>query len=60
MEEKDKLVFAGFVIGVCAILQGIAWLTGRNGQVFAFTSLVIGGISGAVFGFTYSRKEPEK
>lgn len=59
MEDK-KLYFAGFVIGVVAILQGVAWLTGRNGQVFAFTSLVIGGISGAIFGFTYSRKQPEK
>lgn len=45
-----------YVIGVVAALQGLAWITGRNGQVFAFTSLVIGAISGTILGFKLGKK----
>jgi uncharacterized membrane-anchored protein len=47
----DKMHFACFVIAVVAILQGISWYLGKNGTVFALTSLVIGGIAGSIFGF---------
>lgn len=51
---NDKSVFAMYVIGVVAVLQGIAWMLGFNGVVFAFTSLVIGLSAGAVLGFKFS------
>jgi len=51
---NDKTIFAMFVIAIVAILQGIAWLVGYNGAVFAFTSLIIGLASGAVLGFKFS------
>jgi LytS/YehU family sensor histidine kinase len=50
--EKCKLLFGSFVIGTVAGLQIYAWNTGHDGQVFALTSLIIGGIAGYVFGFT--------
>lgn len=36
----------GLIIVVVACLQVIAWLLGQNGGVFAFTSLIIGGLAG--------------
>lgn len=55
--DKYKYQFAGFVIGVTGIMQGIAWYSGHNGQVFAFTSLVIGGITGAILGIDFGIKK---
>jgi len=48
------------VIGIVAILQSLAWICGFNGQVFAFTSLVIGGISGTILGFSFGKIEDLK
>ena len=45
-----------FIISVVAILQGAAWIVGFDGAVFAFTSLIIGGIAGSLFGFSISKK----
>jgi len=53
----DKLQFG---LGICAIvgcLQGIAWSFGYDGKVFAFTSFVIGGITGSVFGLSLNKKK---
>jgi len=52
---KDKLKVGCYVIAIVAGLQLYAWHTGHDGQVFAFTSLVIGAIAGTMMGFTYSR-----
>lgn len=52
----DKLTFSLVVIVIVATLQGIAWGLGFNGQVFAFTSLIIGAITGSALGFTISSK----
>ena len=56
--QEAKYVFAGFVIAVVGILQGVAWLMGKNGTIFAFTSLVIGGVAGAVLGISLKNKVP--
>jgi len=45
---NEKMVFGMFVIGIVAGLQVIAWIMGFNGAVFAFTSFIIGGITGAL------------
>jgi len=53
MDEKTlKIVFAMFSIGIVASLQYIAWVNNINGAVFAFTSLIIGGIVGSILGFS--------
>lgn len=57
MNEKTiKVIFAMFVIGVVATMQGVAWYIGFNGTVFAFTSLIIGAVAGAVLGFSVTKK----
>ena len=56
---NDLLKFGMFVIAVVATLQITAWVLGFNGQVFAFTSLIIGGIVGSLFGFSI-HKTPTK
>jgi len=47
---EDKTIIG--VVGICGvvILQCVAWASGHNGQVFALTSAVIGGITGFTFG----------
>lgn len=57
---NEKLVFAMFVISVVSVLQGVAWYIGFNGTVFAFTSLIIGGVVGSIFGFSLSKSNPSK
>lgn len=54
---NDKQQFAAIVISVVAILQGIAWIVGINGAVWAFTSLVIGLVAGSILGFTVNVKK---
>ena len=49
----QKIKFSMFLIAVVAMLQGIAWYLGYNGQVFAFTSLIIGLTAGSVLGFSF-------
>jgi len=53
---EDRIIFAMVVIAIVAMLQGIAWACGLNGQIWAFTSLIIGAIAGAILGFTYTPK----
>ena len=55
MGFNAKTVFAMFVISIVAILQVVAWLMGFNGQVFAFTSLIIGLVTGSCLGFPFPK-----
>lgn len=50
MEDKYKFYFGMYICTIVAAVQLFAWHFGHNGQVFALTSLVIGGIAGAIFG----------
>lgn len=52
---NDKTKFGMFVIGVVALLQIIAWCFNFNGQVFAFTSLIIGLVTGVILDFKFHR-----
>lgn len=47
---KETTKFGYFVISIVTILQVVAWLVGYNGTVFALTSLIIGGVTGAILG----------
>ena len=53
---NEKTIFAMFVIVVVAIIQGYAWYIGVDGQVFAFTSLVIGLAAGSILGFSFNAR----
>jgi len=53
--EKDKLICGTIIIVCIAGLQMFAWYTGHDGIVFATTSAIIGGIVGALFGFTIQK-----
>ncbi len=53
---QDKMIFAIFVIFIVALLQAAAWTFGINGQVWSFTSLIIGAVAGAILGFSYTAK----
>ncbi len=55
MDEKIKILFAMFVIGIVTALQVFAWHSGIDGTVFAFTSLVIGAVAGSVLGFSLKK-----
>jgi len=55
MDDTLKVKFAVYVIGIIAAIQGGAWYFGHNGQVFAFTSLVIGLTVGSVLGFSFKK-----
>ena len=44
----DKTVFAIIAICLVTFIQLVAWHGGHNGQVFAFTSLIIGLIVGKI------------
>lgn len=53
---NEKTIFAMFSISIVASLQVIAWYCGFNGAIFAFTSLIIGGIVGSILGFSVHKK----
>ena len=54
----DNKVIIGVVgISSVTILQGIAWVTGHNGTVFALTSSIIGGICGYFLGWERNVKK---
>lgn len=57
-DQPDKLLylFAAYTLSLIAGMQVIAWYLHINGQVFALTSLVVGGIVGAIFGFKKAAK----
>jgi len=42
---------------ILAILQIIAWISGYNGQVFTFVSMLITGIAAAIFGIAYQKSK---
>ena len=48
-----KYYFGGFVIGVSAILQGVAWYTGHNGAISGAIMGIIGLTAGAILGFKW-------
>lgn len=59
---KDKIMFAVYAIlmvTMVTILQIVAWDFEIDGHVFAFTSLIIGGIVGSIFGFSPVRDKPQ-
>lgn len=56
----EKFIFGMFTVSIVTIIQLVAWYLGYNGQVFAFTSLIIGLISGSLLGFTFNIKESIK
>jgi len=69
MFDISNKVFGIIAIGIIAGLQLYAWYCGIDGYVFAFTGTVIGGIVGALLGFTinlngsikdYFKKEESK
>lgn len=47
----DKTIIGLTGIVAVTVLQCAAWLGGFDGQVFALTSAVIGGVVGVTFGF---------
>jgi len=53
---KDKMIFSMFLIVVVAAVQIVAWICGFDGQVFAFTSLVIGLTAGSILGFSFNAR----
>jgi len=54
---EDKYIIALVIIGLCSVTQWVAWYIGVNGQVFAFTSLIIGAIAGSLFGFSIHKSK---
>ncbi len=56
LKDESKLTFAAIVIVCITSIQICAFIFGFNGQVFAFTSLIIGGIVGSIFGFSITKK----
>ena len=55
-----KYIIALVLIGLCSVTQWVAWAFHYNGQVFAFTSLIIGAIVGSLwrnFGLLIHKKE---
>jgi len=52
MFDISNKVFGIIAIGIIALLQLYAWYCGFDGYVFAFTSVIIGAICGAILGFT--------
>ena len=57
---KDKMIFGMFLIVVVAALQIVAWICTFDGQVFAFTSLIIGLTAGSILGFSFNAREGAK
>jgi len=54
MTNITKHVFGGVVVVTVAGMQLFAWHSGLNGQVFAFTSLIIGLTAGSILGFSFA------
>jgi len=54
---NDQTIFAMYAISIVALLQLVAWYLSFNGQVFAFTSLIIGAVVGSVLGFSLNKRE---
>jgi len=56
----DDKTFGVIVIIIVAVIQLMAWYSGHNGQVFAFTSLIVGLIAGKLLGFSLNHVPPKK
>lgn len=52
----DKYQFGLIAIAIVGSLQCVAWLTHKNGQIFAFTSLVIGLVIGKILDIKYPKE----
>ena len=50
--DISKNVFAAICVIMVGIMQIVACALGFNGQIFAFTSALIGGITGFILGIT--------
>ena len=50
---NEKTIFGIVICCLVTVLQLVAWCMGFNGQIFAFTSLIIGLTAGAVLGFKF-------
>lgn len=57
MKDMSNKLFGLVVIVIIAQMQIYAWNMGLNGVIFAFTSLCIGSIVGAVLGFKWGLKK---
>ena len=53
----DKFKAGILIIAVLATLESIAIVTGTNGAYFAPVIALIGGVTGALFGFSLKRFE---
>jgi hypothetical protein len=54
-EKQGKMLFGAYICTLIAGLQVVAWMCGLNGAIFAASSAIIAGISGAILGFTLKK-----
>ena len=57
MIDISEKIFALIVIVIVALMQIYAWYCGHDGAVFAFSSFIIGAVTGKMLNFTYKYKE---
>lgn len=57
MIDVSNKIFGMFSISIIAILQLYAWYMGHNGVIFAFSSVIIGGVVGALLGIKININE---
>lgn len=57
LSPRDRLFFGAYMSTLVAGLQVIAWVMGHNGAIFATTTAIIGGIAGALLGFSINLKK---
>lgn len=57
MYDISTKLAATIIIVAIAVVQCVAWALGYDGQVFAFTSAVIGALIGLTFGITINVKK---
>ena len=55
---NDRMIFSLVAITVVGAIQIAAFAVGMNGQVFNFTTLIIGAIVGSVLGISINLKRP--
>lgn len=54
---KDKNIVGTIAIICVTVLQVMAWHYNHDGQVFALTSFIIGGVIGSLFGFDLGNRK---
>ena len=57
---NDKVIFGIVTVCCVTIMQVVAWDLGFTGQVFSFTSLIIGLVAGSILGFSFNIKKSIK